>query len=61
MPATAKGSVTLEYQPFVDIVDAVAAKVKTSKPGEWIIGRGWHQSKWDSMPPILVKGFQMSY
>jgi len=43
---------------YQDIVDAVAAKVKTSKPGEWILGRGWHQSKWDSMPAIMVKGFQ---
>ena len=22
-------------------------KVKESEPGEWIIGRGWHQEKWD--------------
>ncbi|MGK0412534.1 MAG: putative amidohydrolase YtcJ [Polaribacter sp.] len=46
---------TSSYQ---DIVDTVAEKVKTSKPGEWIIGRGWHQSKWDSMPANIVKGFQ---
>ncbi len=46
---------TSSYQ---DIVDAVAARVKTAKPGAWIIGRGWHQSKWDSMPTGLVKGFQ---
>ena len=46
---------TTSYQ---DIVDAVAERVKTAKPGAWIIGRGWHQSKWDSMPTGLVKGFQ---
>lgn len=46
---------TSSYQ---GIVDAVAVKVKASKPGEWIIGRGWHQSKWDSMPSNIVKGFQ---
>tara|TARA_R110002072_G_scaffold7993_24_gene42295 strand:- start:6152 stop:7849 length:1698 start_codon:yes stop_codon:yes gene_type:complete len=46
---------TTSYQ---DIVDAVAERVKTAKPGEWIIGRGWHQSKWDSMPTGIVKGFQ---
>jgi predicted amidohydrolase YtcJ len=46
---------TTSYQ---DIIDAVAERVKTAKPGEWIIGRGWHQSKWDSLPPDLVKGFQ---
>ncbi|MEJ2583889.1 MAG: amidohydrolase [Robiginitalea sp.] len=46
---------TTSYQ---QIVDAVADKVKTVKPGEWITGRGWHQSKWDSMPGETVKGFQ---
>jgi len=46
---------TSSYQ---DIVDAVAERVKTAKPGAWIIGRGWHQSKWDSMPTGIVKGFQ---
>ena len=46
---------TSSYQ---DIIDAVAERVKTAKPGEWILGRGWHQSKWDSMPSDLVKGFQ---
>jgi predicted amidohydrolase YtcJ len=46
---------TTSYQ---EIVDAVAEKVKTAEPGEWITGRGWHQSKWDSMPAETVKGFQ---
>ncbi|WP_299519635.1 amidohydrolase [Winogradskyella sp.] len=40
------------------IVDAVAERVKTARPGEWITGRGWHQSKWDSMPTETVHGFQ---
>ncbi len=46
---------TTSYQ---QIVDAVAEKVKSAQPGEWITGRGWHQSKWDSMPGETVKGFQ---
>jgi predicted amidohydrolase YtcJ len=46
---------TTSYQ---QIVDAVAEKVKAAQPGEWITGRGWHQSKWDSMPGETVKGFQ---
>jgi predicted amidohydrolase YtcJ len=24
--------------------------IKLAKPGEWIIGRGWHQEKWDNAP-----------
>ncbi|MDT0607741.1 amidohydrolase [Croceitalea rosinachiae] len=46
---------TASYQ---QIVDAVAEKAKTAVPGEWILGRGWHQSKWDKMPDNLVNGFQ---
>lgn len=46
---------TTSYQA---IVDAVAERVKTAQPGEWIVGRGWHQSKWDSMPAETVHGFQ---
>ena len=48
----------MNTRSYQDIIDAVAERVKTAKPGEWIIGRGWHQSKWDSMPSDLVKGFQ---
>lgn len=46
---------TTSYQ---EIVDAVADKVKSVEPGEWITGRGWHQSKWDSMPSKTINGFQ---
>lgn len=46
---------TTSYQ---EIIDAVAERVKIAKPGEWITGRGWHQSKWDSLPEDMVKGFQ---
>ncbi len=46
---------TTSYQ---EIVDAVAEKVKTTAPGEWITGRGWHQSKWEEMPEVTVNGFQ---
>ena len=49
---------TTSYQ---SIVDAVAERVKNAKPGEWIIGRGWHQSKWDSMPAETVEGFQTHF
>ena len=46
---------TTSYQ---EIVDAVAEKVAEAEPGEWITGRGWHQSKWEEMPEEMVKGFQ---
>ncbi|GGZ77944.1 amidohydrolase [Algibacter mikhailovii] len=46
---------TTSYQA---LIDAVSERVKSAKPGEWILGRGWHQSKWDSLPEEIVKGFQ---
>ncbi|MEJ0029613.1 MAG: amidohydrolase family protein [Bacteroidota bacterium] len=27
-------------------------------PGQWIVGRGWHQDKWSTKPSKVVKGFQ---
>src|SRR5690606_41271028 len=40
-----------------DIATQVAAAVEPAKPGEWIIGRGWHQEKWSSVPEPNVEGF----
>ena len=41
--------------------DEVVAMVKDAagkaKPGDWILGRGWHQSKWDKTPTPAVEGF----
>ena len=36
-----------EARTWDDIVAQVARAAKQAKPGEWIVGRGWHQSKWD--------------
>ncbi|MBM4161501.1 MAG: amidohydrolase [Ignavibacteria bacterium] len=40
-----------------EIVAMVAAAAKKAKPGEWILGRGWHQEKWDKKPRPSVEGF----
>jgi predicted amidohydrolase YtcJ len=40
-----------------DIVRMVAEAAKTAKPGEWILGRGWHQEKWGHRPEPQVEGF----
>jgi predicted amidohydrolase YtcJ len=39
-----------------DIVAMVGEAAKTAKPGEWIMGRGWHQDKWDRAPEPNVAG-----
>ena len=40
-----------------DVVAQVAEAAKTTAPGEWIVGRGWHQSKWDKPPAQNVEGY----
>ena len=39
-----------------EIVAMVADAVREAKPGEWIVGRGWHQEKWDEAPEPAVEG-----
>jgi len=39
-----------------DIVRQVAMAAKSAKPGEWIVGRGWHQAKWERPPVPAVEG-----
>lgn len=43
------------YDEMVEKVREAAAK---AQPGQWILGRGWHQEKWDVKPDKMVKGFQ---
>lgn len=42
-----------------EIVQMVAQAVEKAKPGEWIIGRGWHQEKWTGAPQPNVEGFPL--
>ncbi len=38
------------------VVDKVARAAEGAEPGEWIVGRGWHQDKWTVKEDILVDG-----
>ena len=40
-----------------EIVAMVAQAARQAAPGEWILGRGWHQEKWASPPSPSVEGF----
>jgi predicted amidohydrolase YtcJ len=40
-----------------EIVAKVAAEAKRVPKGEWIYGRGWHESKWTAPPSPVVRGF----
>ncbi|HET9948652.1 MAG TPA: amidohydrolase [Longimicrobiales bacterium] len=39
-----------------DIVALVKDAAAKAQPGEWIVGRGWHQEKWDRPPQPNVEG-----
>ncbi len=43
---------------YDELVLEVQKAVEKARPGEWIVGRGWHQDKWDKRPDKVVKGFQ---
>lgn len=47
----------LKSKNWDEIVAMVEERVKTAEPGEWIIGRGWHQEKWDKTPERNVFGY----
>lgn len=40
-----------------EVIAMVAQAVSKAKAGDWIIGRGWHQEKWDKVPEDNFEGF----
>lgn len=44
---------------FAEIVSMVEAATRTTPAGEWIIGRGWHQDKWQVREDVLVEGLPL--
>ena len=46
-----------DVRSYDEMIEQVKRAVAKSEPGEWIVGRGWHQDKWEVKPEILVKGF----
>jgi len=44
---------------FDEIVQQVASAAATATPGEWILGRGWHQEKWRASPVPAVDGLPL--
>jgi predicted amidohydrolase YtcJ len=47
----------MDTKGWQEIVDSVASQVSKAKPGEWIIGRGWHQEKWTTPLMNSVNGY----
>jgi predicted amidohydrolase YtcJ len=46
---------------FDHIVKMVKEAAQKAKPGEWILGRGWHQEKWDKVPRPNVDGLPLHH
>ncbi|MFA3783588.1 amidohydrolase [Melioribacteraceae bacterium 4301-Me] len=40
-----------------EVIAEVAKAAENSRPGEWILGRGWHQEKFDPKPEPSVEGY----
>ena len=45
-------------ESYAELVSMVSEAIDRSTPGEWILGRGWHQSKWSDNSDNFIKGFQ---
>ena len=44
---------------FAEIVSMVANAAADTPVGEWIVGRGWHQDKWETRENVLVEGLPL--
>jgi predicted amidohydrolase YtcJ len=42
-----------------EIVAIIKAAVAKAKPGEWIVGQGWQQAKWNKVPQPNVDGLPL--
>ena len=51
----------LHSKNWQEVLQLVSEKAKTAKPGEWIIGRGWHQEKWDQPLVQQVEGYPLHH
>lgn len=50
-----------DVKSYDELVSKIADAVSKAEPGQWILGRGWHQDKWDKKPDKLVNGFQIHH
>jgi predicted amidohydrolase YtcJ len=46
----------MQARNWDEIVSMVAEAVRRARPGQLIRGRGWHQEKWDKVPPGAIEG-----
>lgn len=61
---TGKAQINLdlrEAQNWDEVLYLVAKAAQNKRRGEWIIGRGWHQEKWNPSPIENVKGYPLHH
>lgn len=46
-----------DTKSWEEVINRVADRVAETPAGQWIVGRGWHQEKWDSVPAGAVGGY----
>lgn len=46
-------------ESWEDIVGLAAEAAADAIPGEWILGRGWHQAKWNAVPKPAIEGLPL--
>jgi len=47
----------MNIRSYDELIEKVKDAVSKAEPGQWILGRGWHQDKWETKPSDMVKGF----
>jgi predicted amidohydrolase YtcJ len=46
---------------FREIVERVGEAARRARPGDWILGSGWHQEKWSEAPRPSVDGLPLHH
>lgn len=47
----------LNVKSYNELLKLVTAAIEKAQPGQWIVGHGWHQNKWDLTNELTVQGF----
>lgn len=46
-----------DCQSWAEVIELVKDAARIQPEGTWIVGRGWHQSKWKDLPAESVEGY----
>lgn len=46
-----------DCQSWAEVIELVEDAARLQPEGTWIVGRGWHQSKWKNLPAESVEGY----